>query len=283
MMDFEAPRFSDAELIDEFDRLFPNGFAGPDVVEQLAPQGWHNSTLLAVYHPTLEQVFHEAVRIHRNIIALRRPDDRSAERPEPTKEIAREFREQPINVDQEVRELVAQCLWDVFSDNHEVVAADGRVLDLGSFRASGGFLADLLNHQSATGQYDYMSVYMGTIWVAQRADLTPVYRMIFRRLKQREHDWIYHFPRLYAVDFRPLRDLSEKTGEPEWQNYDPSKAFSREQEREAQDSKLVELRESLDEACREAMQEALEAPPPATVRAYASVFGRLPRGWPPVP
>jgi TPP-dependent pyruvate/acetoin dehydrogenase alpha subunit len=77
--------------------------------------------------------------------------------------------------------------------------------------------------------------------------------------------------------------LSEKTGEPEWQNYDPSKAFSREQEREAQDSKLVELRESLDEACREAMQEALEAPPPATVRAYASVFGRLPRGWPPVP
>lgn len=284
MMDFEAPRFSDAELIDEFDRLFPEGFAGADVAQEIAPEGWENSPLLAVYHPSLEQAYQEALHLHRNISALRRTDDRSVELPEPTKEkVAREFREQPINVDQEVRELVAQCLWDVFSDNHEVVAADGRVLDLGSFRASGGFLADLLNHQSAAGQYDYMSVYMGTIWVAQRADLTPVYRMIFRRLKQREHDWIYHFPRLYAVDFRPLRNSSEKTGEPEWQNYDPSEAFSREQEREAQDSKLAELRESLDEACRETMQEALEAPPPATVRAYETVYGCLPRGWPPVP
>src|SRR5260370_38868565 len=44
---------------------------------------------------------------------------------------------------------------------------------------------------------------MGTIWVAQRADLTPVYRMIFRRLHRRRLDWNYHFPRLYAVDLRP--------------------------------------------------------------------------------
>jgi hypothetical protein len=37
--------------------------------------------------------------------------------------------------------LVGQCLWNILSDNHEVLAADGRVLDIGSFRASGGFLA----------------------------------------------------------------------------------------------------------------------------------------------
>jgi hypothetical protein len=36
-------------------------------------------------------------------------------------------------------------LWDVFSDNNEVLAPDGRCADLGSFRASAGEIADWLN------------------------------------------------------------------------------------------------------------------------------------------
>ena len=104
-----------------------------------------------------------------------------------------------------MRELVGQCIWDVFSDSHEVVSLDRRVLKLGSFRGSGGFLADILNRQTGDGHYDFMDFYMGTIWIAQRPDLTPVYRMIFRRLKRHGLDWIYHFPRLHAVDLRPLR------------------------------------------------------------------------------
>lgn len=32
--------------------------------------------------------------------------------------------------------LLGLCLWDVFSDNHDVIAADGRVVHLGSFRGS---------------------------------------------------------------------------------------------------------------------------------------------------
>ena len=79
----------------------------------------------------------------------------------------------------EVRELVGQCLWDLFSDGHQVTATDGRVLDLGSFRVSGGFLAEILNRQTGAEHYDYLDFYMGTIWVAQRADLTPVYQVSF--------------------------------------------------------------------------------------------------------
>ena len=75
---------------------------------------------------------------------------------------------------------------------------------------AGGVLADVANRQTGTTQYDYMSFYLGTSWVSQRADLTPVYEMIFRRLRRRGLDWIYHFPRLYAVDFRPLKEALDQ-------------------------------------------------------------------------
>ena len=170
----------------------------------------------------------------------------------------------------------------MFSDSHEVVGPDGRVLDLGSFRASGGFLAEILNRQTGADHYDYLNFYMGTIWVAQRADLTPVYRMIFGRLRGRHLDWIYHFPRFYAVDLRPLKEALDQKDEPDWLNYSPSEALAQEEEQQGHDRKLAELRESLDQGYREAIEEALKAPPPATVRAYETVYGRFPRGWPPV-
>jgi hypothetical protein len=63
MSEFDANTYSEAELEAEFGRLFPLGFAGPDVVQELAPDGWETSPLLAVYHPSLEQTYDEAVRM----------------------------------------------------------------------------------------------------------------------------------------------------------------------------------------------------------------------------
>jgi hypothetical protein len=281
-MDFDPNSYSDAELEAEFDRLFPNGFAGPDILQELAPGGWENSPLLAIFHPSREQTYEETLRLHRNMCQLRGPNNQRPMPPEPTRdEVARDFRERPIAVEQEVRELVGQCLWDVFSDSHEVVGPDGRMLDLGSFRASGGFLAQILNRQIGADHYDYLNFYMGTIWVAHRADLTPVYRMIFGRLCGCQLDWIYHFPRLYAVDLRPLKEALDQKDEPDWLNYSPSEALAKEQEQKERDRNLAELRESLDQGYREAIEEALKAPPPTTVRAFETVYGRFPRGWPP--
>jgi hypothetical protein len=282
MSDFETHRFSDAELMAEFDRLFPQGFAGADVLEELAPAGWEKSAFVAVFHPSVEQVFEEQLAFHRNIQAL--PWAKKSENEsEPTlADVAREYRERPIDAHREVRELVGQCLWDVFSDNHEVVAEDGRVLDLGSFRGSGEFLADLLNRETNRREYDYMSFYLGTIWIAQRADLTPVYEMIFRRLQYHRLNWVYHFPRLQAVDLRPLRDALEQSSEPEWANYSPENALAKESEDREHDRKLAEMREMLDEAHQETIEDALRRPPPMIVRAYQTVYGCLPRGWPPV-
>ena len=49
MASFGASRYSETELEAEFDRLFPQGFAGADIVRELAPDGWENSPLLAVF------------------------------------------------------------------------------------------------------------------------------------------------------------------------------------------------------------------------------------------
>ena len=35
-----------------------------------------------------------------------------------------------------IADLLGQCLWDVFSNNHEVFTAEGAVVDLGTFRAA---------------------------------------------------------------------------------------------------------------------------------------------------
>jgi len=284
MTNFDTDSFSEADLEAEFDRLFPQGFAGPDVLQELAPAGWENSPLLAVFHPSLAQSYEETLRLHRNVCALRRPNDPHPLPPEPTfDEVARDFQERPVETVREVRELVGQCLWDLFSDGHEVTATDGRVLDLGSFRASGGFLAEILNRQTGAEHYDYLDFYMGTIWVAQRADLTPVYQMIFRRFQGRRLDWIYHFPKLYAVDLRPLKEALDETHGPDWLNYSPSEALAKEEEAKEQDKNLAELRETLEEGYRESIEEALKGPPPTTVRAYKAIYGCFPRGWPPSP
>src|SRR6266404_7042187 len=249
MLEFESGSFSEAEREAEFDRLFPAGLACQDIVDEIAPGGWENSPLLAVFHPTVQQEYEEALRMHRNVREFCRDKADSADvSAEPTyEEIAKESRSEPVHVEREVRELVGKCLWDIFSDEHDVVAADVRVLHLGSFRGSGGFLAEWLNRRTGQRQYDYLDFYLGTIWVAERADLAPVYRMIFRRLNRRRLDWVYQFPEVHLVDFRPLKEALEKKDGPEWMDYSPSDALAKEEEDRKRDREITEMRERLAE------------------------------------
>src|SRR5579864_537506 len=46
-----------------------------------------------------------------------------------------------------VAELVGRCLWDVFSNQHDVIAPDGRLVHLGSFRYAGECIAEYLNRR----------------------------------------------------------------------------------------------------------------------------------------
>ena len=72
----ENERLTDDEIKAEFAILFPQGWAGSDVLTELAPLGWGKSPLVAIYHPSAAQLYEESVRMHRNLAGLRRkPDD----------------------------------------------------------------------------------------------------------------------------------------------------------------------------------------------------------------
>lgn len=314
----------DDELKAEFAALFPTGWAGPDVLAELAPAGWAAAPLAAIFHPSAEVLYEEAVRMHRNLAALGRRPDAPPPPPEPTlAEITATYEDGPVEPERECRELVGRALWDVFSDNHEVTDADGRLFDLGSHRGAGGFLADVLNSQPGAqppprpdmsalfdelfgksdlgpqhagfladmrkemvgdGGYTYIDFYMGSGTVSGRADLAPVYTLIFRRLRARGLDWEYRFPRLGLVDFRPLKkalDEQARGDEPEWAGYDPAAALEEEEADRERDAELAKMRETLDEGHREAVEAARDADPPAVVRAYTAVYGAFPPGWPP--
>lgn len=285
MNDEQRSRFSDAEQEEFFDQLFPNGVAAQDVLAEVAPEGWEKSALLACFHPSAEQAFKEQLQVHRNVedlVRLRREREPNnpelAPQPEPTLEDVRaDWKATPVNVAEEVTELLGQCLWDVFSDNHEVVAADGRVIDIGSFRGASAFLNEYLSDGSKPpGPMDYMHFYMGTIWTAGRADLLLVYQMIFRRLKALGADWEYHFPEIGIVDLAPLREAMAEPAA-----YSPSEAFAKEQEEKERQAELERTRAELAEIHEKSRNEALDQAAPPTVQAYQEVYGRDPKGWPP--
>ncbi len=280
-------RLSDPELLALFARLFPQGFAGPDVLADIAPDGWERSPLLACFHPSIERILEEQLQWHRRSEELgellrRRGKASRAEvktQPEPTLEsVTREYQPSPVRQDKEVTELVGECLWDVFSDNHDVIMSDGRIADIGSFRGASAFLDEYLIREESGAWLDGddMRFYLGSIWTSGRADLTPVYAMIFRRLHAIGADWIYSFPEIHLVDLSAF-----KTKDDSMVGYSPTRAAAAELEARKHREEVERMRAELAQANARAREEAMDRPPPAIVRAYRAVYRRDPRGWPP--
>jgi hypothetical protein len=66
--------------------------------------------------------------------------------PEPMlQDIRADYEDSPIETAREVGQLVVMCLWDVFSNENDVVDRDGRLVHIGSWRGAAGFLAEQLN------------------------------------------------------------------------------------------------------------------------------------------
>jgi hypothetical protein len=251
-------RYTDEECDKLFAVLFPNGFAGEDVLAEVAPEGWAQSALYLAFHPTVDQVHWERIQLHRNLQEWPLRDKDRPKQPEPTfQETAAQYKDSVIEIEREAGLLIGLCLWDVFSNEHDVIDEDGRLVHLGSWRGAGRFIAERLNQQIAQKEYDYLDFYMGTIWVSQRTDLTPVYETIFRRLKQRCLDWRYQFPETRLVDLGSDR---------------PDTARS---------AQIKKMRGELKKIHRAAIEDARQQPVPPIVIAYQNVYGRFPHGWPP--
>jgi hypothetical protein len=281
----EAKRLTGRELHALFDELSPHGFASADVLADIAPEGWEQSPLLACFHPSVEQLFEERVALHRNLEEwrqLRRKRESETtvtSEPQPTiDDVRREYEPSAVNEVEEVTELVGLCLWDVFSDNHDVIAADGRLADIGSFRGAGALLDEhLTRDHGGWRDGDYLRFYLGTIWISRRADLTPVYAMIFRRLKAAGADWVYHFPELGIVELESTDGDTDKPNK----EYSVSQAAVAELEAQQRRAEVEQFRAELRDINARAREEALDRQRPATVRAYRQVYERDPRGWPP--
>jgi hypothetical protein len=156
--------------------------------------------------------------------------------------------------------------------------ADGRIADIGSFRGASAFLDDYLTRAESRSWHrgDYMRFYLGLIWTSGRADLMPVYGMIFRRLHAIGADWIYHFPEIHLVDLSALKPVDESTI-----GYSPTRGAAAELKARKDREEVERLRAELADGNARAREDAMDRPPPATVRAYRAVYGRDPRGWPP--
>ena len=100
--------------------------------------------------------------------------------------------------------------------------------------------------------------------------------MIFRRLKAMDADWVYHFPEVGIVELTPPDDTDNSD-----KRYSVSQSAVAEFEAVHRRAEVERFRAELREANARAREEAMDQPPPATVRAYRQVYGRDPRGWPP--
>jgi hypothetical protein len=270
---------TEKESIDFLEVLFPSGLAGSDLKNELVPEGWEHSPYKVVFHPPPEQLFNEYIRMSRNLKNLsgkQKTGSKDEEEPD-FEEFCKDLKDHPVEPNRELRELMGLCLWDVFSNNHEVLASDGRIVDLGSQRGAAGFIADWLNTKQNMKHYSYLDFYMGTVWISNRADLSPVYRVIFNRINNARGDWIYHFPQLYLV--RPT-GIDKKTDDME--TYDPAKTIAEEIEKKEKEKNSKDLEEKICQLNRKAADEAAQGEPPRIVAAYRDVYGHFPDGWPPV-
>lgn len=182
----DREQVSEQECAAVLARLFPRGLAGEDVIAEVAPEGWERSPLLAVYHPSVEQVYRESIRLHRSLERLAGSRPTGPAPSEPTLEEIRErWHDEPIDRERE-----------------------------------------------------------GTMWINDRADLSPGYAMIFRRLATHGYDWEYAFPRIHAIDFGhdgdEIADLADRM---------------------EQDRQRAELHEILEAGHREALELAKDRLP----------------------
>lgn len=275
--DLDEYRLREPECEEILNRLFPRGLAGQVVLSQIATEGWERSPFLRVLHPTPDGLFRQAKKLHQESEEFQDPSE-AAGPPSTFEEAVKNAQSYPRGTRpvEECEEIVGRCLWDIFSDNHDVWTPEGRIVHLGSFRGTGGFLADWLNAKAGMAKYNYLDFYMGSGRLGARVDIAPIYRLIFRRVKSQNLGWIYHFPKLGIAMFEKPGDDTRPIEE-----YDPSQALTEEEERKNRAQEAARLMVGLDEDYRKAVEQARENDPPDTVQTYREVYGHLPRGWPP--
>jgi len=247
--------------------------------QKIAPDGLKNTEYILFLHPSAEQQYEEYIRIRSNLNRL----IKKAKKEEKKIEVS-DFKQDDLADILEYEDflyILGLSLWDVFSNNHEVLGEDNQIYDLGSFRGSARFIADFLNDhfpEKLTTKYDYLDFYMGTYAIEERGDLTPFYEYIFQKLKEYHCDWKYSFPQTYLIEPKEKFDNLNFISPPE--NYNPAQATHHQLGLTDEDNQIKKLKIKLESIFNEAYEEAKYQPLSPIVQAYRNVYGCLPEGHP---
>ncbi len=247
------------------------------IMAYIAPEGWENSPYRFIFHPTAQQVYEKRMIWHENEKSWSKDltEDEDLDIPilaDIENELAEESK--PIAPYEEFLDTIGSCLWCIFSNNHDVVDAKGKVYNLGSFRGSGGFIGDFLNkHYPSNVSFNYMDFYCADMGLLDDDTVYSLLVLLFERLKSKQLDWNYSFPQIGIVSF----DKPESATKPE--DYDPQKAVQEELERNQKQAEIQTLQDKLDAIYEQEKEDALYKAPPLIIRAYQTVYGCFPVGW----
>lgn len=270
-------QLTDQQALDFLARLFPGGLGDLELLAEVCPDGWENSPLRLAFHPGPERLYDEHCAFMNNMKNFSRSPEPQELLPTYEEYLATEITGPPSlgGPLEEWTELLGDCLWDVISNNHDLILATGERVDFGSFRMVSALIDQFIIGETLSDAWDCgdsTRFYMGTSFVSGRTDLTPVYRLIFQRLRAVDCRWCYSFPQIYVTRF----EKPEEAGD-----YDPSRGFAAEQERLKQEEEDMKLQDQLDADVVENKRQAWDKAPPEIVQAYQEVFSEDPVGWPP--
>ncbi len=245
---------------------------------KLAPEGWVNSDYIQFLHPTPKQQFDENKLMMDNINGLLKKKNLKED---DTLELSSFKQDELVGINEfdEFLYVLGLAVYDIFSNNHDVIGVDNKIYELGSMRGSGNFIAGFLcqNYNYPPGKYQYMDFYMGTIWICSRADLTPFYEFVFQKLKELHCDWHYFFPRLFLIDPKKVLDSMECHDR---STYQPELSVINKLGLTENDQKAKEFQKDLDKTYEDEYEDAKYKPLNKLVKAYKNFFGKLPKGHP---
>ena len=140
-MSYDDLSLDEYEALAFLRNLMPMGFAGVDILAELAPTGWKICELIRAFYPTAEQLNAEKLAVDEEDgqgCQRQLEDDVEGDCPEvpfPDLDQIRAKYPNLADVDPEAdcRDLVGRLLWEVLADDHSVIADDGRSLDLGGY------------------------------------------------------------------------------------------------------------------------------------------------------
>ncbi len=251
----------------------------PQLLQTIAPGGFENSPLFLISHPTPEQQYKEYCEMKEGMKSLREIMKKKTDN-KPLRSFEKFIKDiitNPVDAQYEMVSIFGDCIWNIFSNNHTVFTTNSESYNLGSWKGTSGFIADVINKLQLVSDksFDYTDFYMGGIFTNERADLTPVYEFIFKKLKAKHLDWEYSFSRMGLLNFK--KDENEKD---DIENYSPSEALKKQLENEKQQNETDKLQQQLVDIYNLEYEEAHYKNPTPEVMAYYNVYRHYPKGHP---